>query len=132
MTTGTILLWALAGVVAVVAVFFVWKLWSSRQADTQYAQGKATADTAVHHALQGKSFSVGTSSDFIEGDLRGHFRWLSAERAWGLRLENPSAPEPPRKPGRFNLVFGPTFGHQRLCSNGRRVQVGGACLASYR
>ena len=89
MTTGTILLWALAGAVALVAVFFVWKLWSSRQADKQYAQGKATADTAVHHALQGKSFSVGTSSDFIEDDLRGHFRWLRAERAWGLRLENP-------------------------------------------
>jgi hypothetical protein len=91
MTTGTILLWALAGAVALVAVFFVWKLWSSRRADKQYAQGKATADTAVHHALQGKSFSVGTASDFIEGDLRGHFRWLSAERAWGLRLENPRA-----------------------------------------
>ena len=91
MTTGTILLWALAGAVALVAVFFVWKLWSSHQADKQYAQGKATADTSVRHALQGKSFSVGTSSDFIEGHLRGHFRWLSAERAWGLRLENPSA-----------------------------------------
>ena len=81
----------MAGVVASVAVLLVWKLWSSRRADEQYAQGKATADTAVHHALQGKSFSVGTSSDFIEGDLRGHFRWLSAERAWGLRLENPRA-----------------------------------------
>lgn len=91
MTTGTILLWALAGVVALVAVFFLWKLWSSRQAAKQYARGKATADADVHHALQGKSFSVGTPSDFIEGDLQGHFRWLKAEEAWGLRLENPTA-----------------------------------------
>ena len=36
----------------------------------------------------GESFTVGTPSDFTEGDLRGHFSWLSGERAWGLRLEN--------------------------------------------
>jgi hypothetical protein len=91
MTSSTILFWALAVVVVLVAAFFVWKLWSSRQANQQYAQGKATANTDVHQALQGKSFIVGTPSDFIEGDLRGHFSWLNAERAWGLRLENPTA-----------------------------------------
>ena len=89
MTSSTILFWALAVVVVLVAAFFVWKLWSSRQANQQYARGKATANTDVHQALQGKSFIVGTPSDFIEGDLRGHFSWLNAERAWGLRLENP-------------------------------------------
>jgi hypothetical protein len=91
MTSGTILFWAMIGVVVLGAVFFVWKLWSSHQANQQYAQRKATADTDVHHALQGKSFIVGTPSDFIEGDLRGHFSWLNSERAWGLRLENPTA-----------------------------------------
>ena len=89
--TGTILLWATIVVIVLGAAFLVWKLWISRQAAKQYARGKATADADVHHALQGKSFSVGTPSDFIEGDLQGHFRWLKAEEAWGLRLENPMA-----------------------------------------
>jgi hypothetical protein len=66
----------------------VWKLWSSRRAERQYARVKAGADTDVQHALQGKSFTVGTPSDFSEGNLRGHFTWLSGERAWGLRLDN--------------------------------------------
>jgi len=91
MTSSTILFWAMIGVVVLGAAFLVWKLWSSRQADRQYARVKAGADTDVHHALQGKSFIVGTPTDFIEGDLRGHFSWLRAERAWGLRLENPKA-----------------------------------------
>jgi hypothetical protein len=91
MTTGSILLWATIVVIAVGAAFFVWKLWSSRQAAKQYARGKATADADVHHALQGKSFIVGTPSDFIDGDLQGHFRWLNGEGSWGLRLENPTA-----------------------------------------
>jgi hypothetical protein len=88
---GTILVWAAMVAVALGAVFVVWKLWSNYQADRQYSHDKRTADTAVHHALQGQSFVVGTPSDFVEGDLRGHFRWLSADRAWGLRLENPRA-----------------------------------------
>jgi hypothetical protein len=91
MTSGTILFWAMIGVVVLGAAFMAWRLWSGRQADRQYARGKATADTDVHHALQGKSFILGTPSDFTEGDLRGHFRWLSGERAWGLRLQNPTA-----------------------------------------
>src|SRR5688572_16618644 len=88
---GTILFWAAIVAVALGAVFLVWKLWSSHQANKQYAHDKGTADIAVHHALQGQSFIVGTPSDFVEGDLRGYFRWLSADRAWGLRLENPRA-----------------------------------------
>jgi hypothetical protein len=88
---GTILVWAAMAAVALGAVFVVWKLWSNYQADRQYSHDKRTADTAVHHALQGQSFVVGTPSDFVEGDLRGHFRWLSGERAWGVRLENPRA-----------------------------------------
>jgi len=88
---GTILLWAAVIAVALGAVFLVWKLWSNYQANKQYAHDKGIADTAVHHALQGQSFIVGTPSDFVEGDLRGHFRWLSADRAWGLRLQNPEA-----------------------------------------
>jgi len=91
MTTGTILLWVAVVVIVLGALFFVWKLWSSQQANKQHARDKATADTDVRQALQGKSFTVGTPSDFVEGDLRGHFRWLNAERAWGLRLENPTA-----------------------------------------
>src|SRR5215210_7923590 len=86
--TGTIVLWAVVGVLVRGAIILVWKLWSGQQAGKQYAQGKATAGADVHQALQGKSFIVGTPSDFIEGDLRGHFRWLSSERAWGLRLDN--------------------------------------------
>jgi hypothetical protein len=88
---GTILLWAAVITVALGAVFLVWKLWSNSQANKRYAHDKGTADTAVHQALQGQSFIVGTPSDFVEGDLRGHFRWLSADRAWGLRLQNPAA-----------------------------------------
>src|SRR6266536_4165479 len=89
--TGTILLWAAIVVVVLGAIFLVGKLWSRYQGNKQYARAKATADTDVHQALQGKSFIVGTPSDFSEGGLRGHFRWLNAERAWGLRLENPTA-----------------------------------------
>jgi hypothetical protein len=89
MTSGTILFWAMIGVVVLGVAFLAWKLWRGRQADRQYARVKAGADTDVHQALQGKSFTVGTPSDFIEGDLHGHFSWLRAERAWGLRLENP-------------------------------------------
>ena len=89
MTSGTILTWVMIGVAALAVAFVVWKLWSGRQANKQYARVKAGADTDVHHALQGKSFTVGTPSELTVGDLRGHFRWLSAERAWGLRLENP-------------------------------------------
>ena len=88
MTSGTILFWAMLGVVVLGVAFLAWKLWSGRQADRQYARVKAGADTDVHHALQGKSFTVGTPSEFSEGDLRGHFNWLSGERAWGLRLDN--------------------------------------------
>jgi hypothetical protein len=91
LVTSTILLWAVIGVVILGAIFLGWKVWSSRQASAQYAQLKATADTDVHQALQGKSFTVGTPSDFIEGNLHGYFRWLSGERAWGLRLENPTS-----------------------------------------
>jgi hypothetical protein len=76
------------GVVVLGGAFLAWKLWSRRQANRQYARVKAGADTDVHQALQGKSFTVGTPSDFSDGDLHGHFNWLRAERAWGLRLEN--------------------------------------------
>jgi hypothetical protein len=89
MTSGSIFLWALVGVVVLGVAFFVWKWWSSHQANEQYVRGKATADKDVHHALQGKSFIVGTPSEFIEGGLHGQFSWLSGERAWGLRLQNP-------------------------------------------
>ena len=88
MTSGTILFWAMIGVAVVAVAFVAWKLWSGRQADQQYARVKVGADTDVHQALQGKTFTVGTASDFIDGDLRGHFTWLSGERAWGLRLDN--------------------------------------------
>src|SRR5687768_3055902 len=89
MTTGSILLWATIVVIVLGAAFFVWKQWSSHQANEQYVRGKATADKDVHQALQGKSFIVGAPSEFSEGDLNGHFTWLSGERAWGLRLDNP-------------------------------------------
>jgi hypothetical protein len=91
MTSGTILFWAMIAVVVLGVAFLAWKLWRGRQADRQYARLKVGADTDVQQALQGKSFTVGTPSDFIEGDLRGHFSWLSAQRAWGLRLENPKS-----------------------------------------
>jgi hypothetical protein len=89
LTSGTILFRALIGVVVLGVAFFVWKMWSGRQADRRYGRLKAGADADVHHALQGESFTVGTPSDFTEDDLRGHFRWFSGERARGLRLENP-------------------------------------------
>jgi hypothetical protein len=91
MTSSTILYGAMIAVVVLGVAFVAWKLWKGRQANQQYARVKAGADTDVHQALQGKSFTVGTPSDFSEGDLRGHFRWLNAERAWGLRLENPTS-----------------------------------------
>jgi hypothetical protein len=89
MTSSTIFFGILLGVVALGVAYLAWRLWSGRQADRQYARVKAGADTDVHHALQGKSFTVGTPSELSEGYLRGHFGWLSGERAWGLRLENP-------------------------------------------
>ena len=88
MTSGTILFWIMIGVVVLGVAFLAWKLWRGRQADRQYARVKAGANTDVHQALQGKSFTVGTPSEFSEGGLSGHFGWLSGERAWGLRLEN--------------------------------------------
>ena len=88
MTSSTIVFGAMIGVVVLGVAFLVWKFWSGRQADRQYARVKAGADTDVHQALQAKSFTVGTPSDFSEGGLSGHFGWLSGERAWGLRLEN--------------------------------------------
>ena len=89
MTSSTIVFGAKIGVVVLGLAFLAWKLWSGRQADRQYARVKAGADTDVHRALQGKSFTVGTPSEFNEGGLGGHFGWLSGERAWGLRIENP-------------------------------------------
>jgi hypothetical protein len=89
MTSSTILFWAMIGVVALGVAFLAWKLWRGRQADRQYARVKAGADTDVHQVLQGKSFTVGTPSEFSESGLLGNFGWLSGERAWGLRLENP-------------------------------------------
>ena len=91
MTSGTVLFWAMIGVAALGVAFLAWRLWSGRQADRQYARVKAGADTDVHQTLQGKSFMIGTPSQFSEGDLLGHFGWLSGERAWGLRLGNPKA-----------------------------------------
>ena len=88
MTSSTIVFGAMIAVVALGIAFLAWKLWSGHQADRQYAQVKAGADTDVHQALHAKSFTVGTPSKFSEGDLSGHFGWLSGERAWGLRLEN--------------------------------------------
>lgn len=88
MTSGTILFWVMIGVVVLAAAFLAWKLLSGRQADRQYAQVRAGAGTDVRHVLRGKTFTVGTPSEFSEGDLRGHFTWLSGERAWGLRLDN--------------------------------------------
>ena len=89
MTSSTIVFGAMIGVVALGVAFLGWKLWSARLADRQYARVKAGADTDVHQALQAKSFTVGTSSEFSEGGLSGQFGWLSGERAWGLRLEKP-------------------------------------------
>jgi hypothetical protein len=91
MTSSEIFSWALVGVVVLGGAFFAWRWWSGRQADSQYARVKARADTDVHRVLQGKSFTVGTPSDFTEGNLQGHFGWLSGERAWGLRLGNPKS-----------------------------------------
>jgi hypothetical protein len=89
MTSSTIFFGGLLGVVALGVAYLAWNLWSGHQADRQYARVKAGADTDVHRVLQGKSFTVGTPSELSDGELRGHFGWLSGERAWGLRLENP-------------------------------------------
>ena len=89
MTSSTIVFGAMIGVAVLGVAFLVWKLWSGHQADRQYARVKAGADTDVNQVLQAKSFTVGTPSEFSEGGLLGHFGWLSGERAWGLRLENP-------------------------------------------
>ena len=91
MTSSTILFWGMIGVAALGVAALAWKLWSDRQADRQYARVKAGVNTDVHQALQGKSFTVGTPSELSEGNLSGHFGWLSGERAWGLRLQNPSS-----------------------------------------
>jgi hypothetical protein len=88
MTSSTIVFGAMIAVAVLGVAFLAWKLWSSHQADRQYARVKAGADTDVHQVLHAKSFVVGTPSEFSEGSLRGHFGWLSGERAWGLRLEN--------------------------------------------
>lgn len=88
MTSSEIFSWALIGVVVLGVAFFAWRWWSGRRADSQYARVKAGADTDVHRVLQERSFTVGTASEFSDGDLRGHFTWLSGERAWGLRLAN--------------------------------------------
>ena len=89
MTSSTVVFGAMIGVAVLGVAFLVWKLWSAHQADRQYARVKAGADTDVHQVLQAKSFTVGTPIEFSEGGLNGHFGWLSSERAWGLRLENP-------------------------------------------
>ena len=88
MTSGEIFTWALIGVAVLGVAFFAWKWWGGRRADSQYARVKAGADTDVHRVLRGRSFTVGTASELSDGDLRGHFTWLSGERAWGLRLAN--------------------------------------------
>jgi hypothetical protein len=91
MTSSTIFSWSLVAVVVLGVAFLVWKLWRDRQADQTYARVKAGAGTDVQQVLQGKSFTVGTPSEFSEGGLLGHFGWLSGERAWGLRLGNPKS-----------------------------------------
>ena len=88
MTSGEIFSWTLIGVAVLGVAFLAWRWWGGLRADSQYARVKARADTDVHRVLQGKSFTVGTASDFSDGDLRGDFTWLSGERAWGLRLAN--------------------------------------------
>ena len=91
MTSSTIVFGAMIGAVAFGVAFLVWRVWGDHEADRQYARIKAGADTDVHDALQGKSFIVGTPSDFIDGGLQGHFTWLSGEVAWGLRLQSSHA-----------------------------------------
>jgi hypothetical protein len=88
MSSDTLVFGSLAGVVLLGVAFYMWKLWGDHQADVVYAQVKSQADADVHHALEGKRFIVGTPSDFIDGKLRGHFGWLSAQGAWGLRIED--------------------------------------------
>ncbi len=88
MSSSTVVFGAMIGVVVLGVAFLAWKLWSGHQADRQYARVKAGADTDVYRSIQGKTFTVGTPSDFTEGTLSGHFGWLSGERAWGLRLGN--------------------------------------------
>lgn len=77
--------------VAVGVAFVLWKLWDSSQANQRYANDKQAADTVVRDALQGHSFTVGEPADFAEGDLQGHFSWLNAKGAWGLRLMHPTS-----------------------------------------
>jgi hypothetical protein len=91
MTSSDVFTWGLIALVGLGVAYFVWKLWSDRQADSQYARLKAGAGTDVNEALQGMSFTVGTPSEFNEAGLVGHFGWLSGERAWGVRLGNPKS-----------------------------------------
>jgi len=91
MTSSEVFTWFLVGVAVLGVAYLLWKLWSDRQADSRYAQLKAGAGTDVQEALQGKSFTIGTPSDFNEAGLVGHFGWLSGERAWGIRLGNPKS-----------------------------------------
>lgn len=90
MTSGEIVFGGMIGVAVLGVAYLAWRVWGDHQADRYYAQVKAGAGTDLRHALQGKSFTVGIPSDFIDGDLQGHFRWLTSERAWGLRIEKPS------------------------------------------
>jgi len=87
---STILFWAVIAAVALGVAFLVWKVWSGKRANRQYADDKQSADTVVRDALQGRSFTVGEPVDFTNGELRGHFSWLRAEGAWGLRLTHPT------------------------------------------
>jgi hypothetical protein len=91
MTSGTIVFGSMIGVAVLGVAFWMWRIWGNWDADQQYARTKADADANVHRALHGKSFMVGTPSDFIEGGLQGYFRWLDNERAWGLRLDSATA-----------------------------------------
>jgi hypothetical protein len=82
MTSSEIFTWSIVVVAALGVGYFVWKLWSDRQADSRYAQLKAGAGTDVQEALQGMTFTVGTPSELNEAGLVGQFGWMSGERAW--------------------------------------------------
>jgi len=88
---NSIMLGGLIVAVALGVAFIAWKLWDSNQADQQYAHDKQSADAVVRDALQGHSFTVGEPADFTEGQLHGHFSWLGARGAWGLRLTHPKS-----------------------------------------